>query len=88
MIGFTSPLEVRGEWGGLQKKNKEKLARLAFPSPTEVSGGYYAEKLYSIAVSRFGFRSLPGRLEVLTVTRRAMFHNLLVSVPSRGDWGF
>ena len=33
------------------------------------------------------FRSLSGRLEVLTVTRRAMFHNLLVSAPSRGDTG-
>lgn len=29
-----------------------------FPSPPEVTGGSYAEKLYSIAVSRFGLRPL------------------------------
>ena len=54
---FPPPCEVNGDFY-YTDKDVSKLTGISFPYPYEGNRGSYAEKLYSIAVSRFGFRTL------------------------------
>lgn len=54
---FPYPPEVNGDFY-YTDKDMSKLTGISFPYPYEGNRGSYAEKLYSIAVSRFGFRTL------------------------------
>lgn len=53
-------------------KDVSKLTGISFPYPYEGNRGSYAEKLYSIAVSRFGFRTLSRWMGFLTYVLKTL----------------
>ena len=84
------PSSLEGEWGVLpSRKTTRRVLEEMFPYPRELNGGSYLLVSVVLQLMPFCFRTLPrwhwGFLQKMVWVRAS---NWIVSVPSRGDWGF